>query len=84
MKAAMINVFGFLWTQPVHQTLVNMRVVQITALYITYIWADALMTRILELSPDEANLTLLGIYFSNFATLVAVFWKAVNDIRKGA
>lgn len=75
------NLFGFMLVDPIHVTLKKMHTVQILALLVTYNWADALMVKILLLSGDDVDPTLLGIYFTNFAVLVTVFWKAVNEIR---
>ena len=78
----LFTMFGFIWTQPIYRTLHALCVVQILAMWVTYVWADNLMQRILQLSAEESTATMMGIYFTNFATLVAIFWKAANELRK--
>ena len=73
--------FGFIVTQPIQKTLIQMRVINILALCVTYHWAEELLNKIPHLTAD-ADAVIVGVYLANFATLIAVFWKAINDINK--
>ena len=75
------NMFGFIVTQPIEKTLVQMRVINIMALGVTYHWAEELLNKIPHLTADS-DTVIVGVYLANFATLIAVFWKAINDINK--
>ena len=74
--------FGFIFSQPIYKSLMQMRVIYIAALVVTYLWADELMVEILELSSENASVELVAVYFTNFLALVAMFWKAIGEIRK--
>lgn len=78
---ALNAMFGFIFTQPIYKTLQQMRVVHITALLVTYQWTEELLLKIPPLSSNPDAITL-GVYFANFATLVSIFWKSINDMRK--
>lgn len=82
IKNKLFLMFGFIWTQPIYKTLHELCIVQVLAMWVTFVWADNLMQRILQLSAEESTATMMGIYFTNFATLVAIFWKAANELRK--
>lgn len=73
--------FGFIVSQPIHETLKQMRFIHVAALYVTYNWTDALLDKIPALEQG-ADAVIVGVYFANFAALITVFWKAINDIRK--
>ena len=75
------NMFGFIVNQPIHKTLQDMKVIYIMALVVTFNWTDALLDKIPPLGAD-ADAVIVGVYFANFAALISIFWKAINDIRK--
>ena len=73
--------FGFIFNQPIYVTLQQLKVVYIAALLVTFHWIDELLDKI-PILHENADVILVGVYFANFAALVGVFWKAINDIRK--
>jgi len=74
------NMFGFIVTEPIYVSLQRMRVIHISALYVTATWAESLMLKIPPLAHN-ADVVLVGIYFTNFAALVSVWWTAIRDMR---
>lgn len=80
MKLILNNVFGFLWKKPLYYSLSKMRVIHIVALYLTYGWADDLMSKIPALTP-HSDVIVVGAYLTNFLALVGVWWTAIKDMR---
>jgi hypothetical protein len=75
--------FGFIFTQPIHKTLQLMRVIHIAALYVTYQWADTIISELISIvvTPDN-QITVITLYIGLYGTLLATFWKSINDMRK--
>jgi len=73
--------FGFIVSQPIHKTLAQMKVIYIMALWVTFNWTEALLNKIPALEQG-ADAVIVGVYFANFAALIGIFWKAINEIRK--
>lgn len=57
-----------------------MRVIHISALYITAQWAETLMLKIPPLQ-SSTDAVIVGVYFANFMALVTVWWTAIKDMR---
>ena len=76
------NIFGFMFTQPLHKTLQQMRVIHVSALYVTYHWANTVINKLIEVSVTPDNqVTVITLYIGLYGTLLATFWKSINDMR---
>lgn len=75
-------IFSKYFNQPLHMTLRDFKLVHILSLGALYYWCDLLVHKLISLSHNEASLELVGLYFVNFSALVAMFIKAVHDVRR--
>ncbi len=76
------TMLGFMWSQPIHKTLIQMRVIHLMTLVALYLWLDTLMDKTLALTAQDASVELVALYLTNFVTLVTVFMKSVTELRK--
>lgn len=76
------NVFGRYTSQPLHQTLIDFKVIYVLALYITGGWCNQLVNKAVSLSHSDASIELVGLYLVNFMALVPMFWKAIYEMRQ--
>lgn len=79
VKKAAIEMFGFIWKQPIHVTLRQMRIVQVLLIYNSQLLLWALVNKIDKLDPAQgaaaAGATMLA--------LIAAIWKCVDSFNKG-
>lgn len=79
VKKAVNDTFGFMWTQPIHITLRQLRIVQVLLIYNSQLLLWALVDKIDKLDPVQgaaaAGATMLA--------LIAAIWKCVDSFNKG-
>lgn len=80
LKGVIINMFGFMWTQPIYKTLRQMRLIPVIMLCVSV----DIMYRLVklleeanELSP-EASLAAVGALV---AAIFATIWKSIGDLN---
>jgi len=72
-------VFGFMWTQPLHVTLRQMRIVQIALIISSQILLYRIVDNMKALDPTQAAIA----YGVLAAALVTQIWTSVSGMHKG-
>jgi Kef-type K+ transport system membrane component KefB len=72
-------VFGFMWTQPLHVTLRQMRIVQIALIVSSQILLYRIVDNMKALDPTQAAIA----YGVLAAALVTQIWTSVSGMHKG-
>ena len=78
LKDAINNVFGFMWQQPLHQTLRQMRLIQVGLIINSQILLWHIVDKLHVLEPTQAAMALGAIA----AALITQIWAAVASISK--
>lgn len=76
--AVIDNMFGFIWKQPIHATLRQMRIVQIALILNSQYLLWAVVDRLKTLDPVQAAMA----YATIAAALITQIWAAVGTINK--
>lgn len=72
------NMFGFIWTQPIHVSLRQMRLIHV-ALIINSQWLLwAIVGKLHQLDPVQSAIA----YGAIAAALIAVIWKGIDGLHK--
>lgn len=77
-KSAFSVMFDFIWTQPIHITLRQMRVVQVLLIFNSQLLLWAIHDSIKSLNPTEAAMA----YGTIAVALIAQIWKGVETLNK--
>lgn len=70
--------FGFIWKQPIHQTLRQIRVVPVSLIASSQFLLWEIVYRLDKLDPTEAAMA----YSVIAATLITSIWKGVDSLHK--
>lgn len=79
-KSAFEIMFDFIWTQPLHVTLRQMRVVQVLLIFNSQLLLWAINDSIRLLNPTESAMA----YGTIAVALIAQIWKCVESFNKPA
>lgn len=78
LKDAVTNMFGFIWSQPIHQTLRQMRLIQVGLIVSSQWLLWDIVAMIQGLDPTQAAVALGAVA----AALIAQIWASVSSIHK--
>lgn len=75
---ALNNMFGFIFKQPIHQSLRQMRIVPVCLIISSQMLLWHIVDQLYKLDPTQAAMA----YASIAATLIAAIWKGVDSLHK--
>lgn len=75
---ALDKMFGFIFRQPIHQTLRQMRFVPVSLIASSQMLLWHIVDQLYKLDPTQAAMA----YASIAATLIAAIWKGVDSLHK--
>lgn len=78
LKDAINNMFSFIWMQPIHVTLRQMRFVQVGLILSSQWLLWEIVDRLQLMDPVQAGMA----YGAIAAALIAQIWSAVNSMSK--
>ncbi len=78
MFESFTKVFGFLWTQPIHQSLRQLRIVSVSLIASSQLLLWEIVYKLDKLDPTQAAMA----YSAIAAALIASIWKGVDSLHK--
>ena len=79
LKDATNSMFSFIWTQPIHVTLRQMRLIQVGLIVNSQILLWHIVDRLQNLADP---MQVAGAYGAIAATLITSIWACVNALNK--
>lgn len=78
LKDVLTNMFGFIWTQPIHITLRQMRLVHVGLIVSSQLLLWRIVDKLETLDPMESAMA----YGTIAAALIAAIWASINGLHK--
>ena len=78
VKSSLNNMFGFIFSQPIHQSLRQMRIVQVGLLGSSQYLLWSIVNKLETLDPAQAAMA----YATIAAALIAAIWKGVDALHR--
>lgn len=78
LKDALNNMFSFIWTQPIHVTLRQMRFVHIAIIISSQWLLFKIVGKLSVLDPVQAAIA----YGAIAAAIIAAIWKGIDGLHK--
>lgn len=78
MKDAINNMFGFIFKQPIHITLRQMRITHVILLFTSQFMIWEIIQNVKDTDPAQAAIAYTAIA----GTLIATIWKSIDGLHK--
>lgn len=78
LKDAINNMFSFMWTQPIHVTLRQMRLVHVGLIISSQLLLWRIVDKLETLDPMQSAMA----YGTIAAALIAAIWASINGLHK--
>lgn len=78
LKDAINNMFGFIWMQPIHVTLRQMRLVHVGLIISSQLLLWRIVDKLETLDPMQSAMA----YGTIAAALIAAIWASINGLHK--
>jgi hypothetical protein len=78
LKDVLTNMFGFIWTQPIHITLRQMRLVHVGLIISSQLLLWRIVDNLETLDPMESAMA----YGTIASALIVAIWASINGLHK--